>query len=86
MLFLIIRKKIDELMKDIASLRHDCMKIEKANEIEVLRAEVEKCWELEEKNWGQRSRTHWLKFGDVNSKFFHVVTVSRRQRNKVLKI
>lgn len=49
-------------------------------------AEIERVWDLEEKYWGQRDRLNWVKYGDRNSKFFHAVTVQRRQRNTVTKI
>lgn len=80
------KKKIDSLMKEISVLNEGSMSQEKAADVDRIKREIEKFWELEEKYWGQRSRSQWLKYGDLNSKFFHAVTVNRRQRNKVLRI
>ncbi|XP_058778740.1 uncharacterized protein LOC131652797 [Vicia villosa] len=38
----------------------------------------------EELMWHQRSRTKWLVDGDRNTKFYHMQTVSRRKRNRIL--
>ncbi|XP_043724222.1 uncharacterized protein LOC122671183 [Telopea speciosissima] len=42
--------------------------------------------EREEEMWRQKSRADWLKGGDRNSSFFHVTTLRRRHRNKILKL
>lgn len=41
---------------------------------------------LKKNTRGQRARLNWIKYGDQNSKFFHVVTVQRMQRNRIVKI
>lgn len=64
------KKKIDSLMREVTVCRQGGMTAEKAEELEILRSEIEKCWELEEKFWGQRARVQWLRFGDLNLKFF----------------
>ncbi|XP_062005939.1 uncharacterized protein LOC133723125 [Rosa rugosa] len=43
-------------------------------------------WLREEKYWHQRSRVKWLTSDDSNSRFFHLSTLHRRQRNRILKI
>lgn len=33
--------------------------------------------------WYQRACKDWLKFGDMNTKFFHLSTITCRKRNKI---
>lgn len=40
----------------------------------------------EELYWKQKSRIHWLKDGDRNTKFFHAITKQRRARNRITKL
>ncbi|KAK9951084.1 hypothetical protein M0R45_006545 [Rubus argutus] len=51
-----------------------------------LTKDIVELWGKEEAYWAQRSRINWLQKGDSNSKFFHLTTIQRRQRNKVLRI
>lgn len=51
-----------------------------------LSSSLAELWVQEERYWQQRSRVNWLKSGDSNTRFFHLSTVHRRQRNRILKI
>lgn len=46
--------------------------------------EFNKVLEQEESLWFQKSRCAWFQGGDRNTKFFHLSTVVRRRRNKVV--
>jgi hypothetical protein len=37
----------------------------------------------EEAYWKQRAKMHWLKEGDLNTKFFHISATARRRRKNV---
>lgn len=43
-------------------------------------------WEQEEKYWGQRARIKWLKYGDKNSRYCHLSTMYRRNKNRIMQI
>jgi hypothetical protein len=47
---------------------------------------LSKILKQEEDYWKQRSKTHWLKDGDSNTKFFHAVASARRKRNNISKL
>ncbi|KAK9924904.1 hypothetical protein M0R45_033245 [Rubus argutus] len=47
---------------------------------------LDSLWSIEEKIWHQKSRINWLQAGDKNTHFFHLTTLHRRQRNRILKI
>lgn len=38
---------------------------------------------LEEMKWQQRSSVHWLKLGDNNTKYFHVIASSKYKVNLI---
>jgi hypothetical protein len=40
----------------------------------------------EETLWCQKSRIHWLKEGDKNTRFFHNSLIQRRNRNRIVAI
>ncbi|XP_043698530.1 uncharacterized protein LOC122649300 [Telopea speciosissima] len=52
--------------------------------------ELEKLLDMElqreELLWQQKSRVQWLKEGDRNTKYFHISTIQRRSRSRVLKL
>jgi hypothetical protein len=40
----------------------------------------------EEAYWRQRAKMHWLKEGDLNTKFFHMTATSRQRKKKIEKL
>lgn len=59
--------------------------MQKPHEIECLSREIDEKWKIEEEFWGQCARLNWVKYEDKNSKFFHIVTMQRRQRKRITK-
>lgn len=51
-----------------------------------LRRELDEVLEQEELLWYQKSRVEWIKDGDRNTSFFHLSTVVRRWRNRIVSI
>lgn len=49
-------------------------------------AQLRRLYDQEELYWKQRSKQHWLKEGDRNTKFFHRYATSRRQKNRLNRI
>ncbi|XP_057760107.1 uncharacterized protein LOC130980442 [Arachis stenosperma] len=62
-----------EVMEDLSMRKKEKQLIEEFNNTLV----------QEELLWFQKSREQWVKFGDRNTKFFHVQTLVRRKHNKI---
>nr|XP_011465737.1 PREDICTED: uncharacterized protein LOC105351868 [Fragaria vesca subsp. vesca] len=79
------RRKINCNIEELQMIQANSIP-EKHDRARSLTDEIAQLWDNEEKYWAQRSRIKWLKTGDSNSRFFHLTTVHRRKRNKVLKL
>lgn len=53
---------------------------------EKLIRKLEDLWQKNAMFWHQRSRVKWLQMGDKNSRFFHLTTIQRRQRNQIVRL
>ncbi|KAM7254949.1 hypothetical protein ACFE04_020190 [Oxalis oulophora] len=51
-----------------------------------VRARYELLLEQESVKWKQRAKCFWLKYGDKNTKYFHMQATSRRKKNKVTEL
>ena len=56
---------------------------ETAEEIEVLRKEINEILVKQEVMRSQRSRALWMKCGDRNTKFFHATATQRQRKNRI---
>nr|GEW13357.1 reverse transcriptase [Tanacetum cinerariifolium] len=80
------RYKIENLTRDIKivqTLPHTPSNFYKQR---MLLQELETIWLREEMFCHQRSRVNWLKYGDCNSRFFHVYAIQRGQKNKISRL
>lgn len=80
------RKTINDLLAKFQDCFTGTWNEKRAKKARSLANEIDVIWDREEKYWAQRSRVKWLACGDKNSKFFHMTTIQRRQRNKVVKL
>ncbi|XP_043687745.1 uncharacterized protein LOC122638959 [Telopea speciosissima] len=76
-------KELKEELEQLQSLPMDRYSQDKKNAIIFA---LERELNREEIHWKQKSRIDWLKKGDRNPRFFHVLTLRRRYNNRVLKL
>ncbi|OMP06477.1 hypothetical protein CCACVL1_01552 [Corchorus capsularis] len=55
-------------------------------ELDKCNRDLDKLLHQEELLWRQRPKTHWLKVRDRNTRFFHAVASSRKQKKQILSI
>lgn len=56
---------------------------EQVHQEKILWNQIEAHRKQEEILWGQKSRIHWLKEGEKNTKFFHRTEIQRRMHNNI---
>ncbi|CAN1136858.1 Transposon TX1 uncharacterized 149 kDa protein [Linum perenne] len=52
----------------------------------IILGRLKDCWKQEEEFWSQRARVKWLSEGDWNTRFFHLSTIQRKQRNSIWRL
>lgn len=73
----VLKDRLSDIQKQLEmGFNPDCLMAEK----ELIR-KLEDLWQKDSMYWHQRSRIKWLQLGDKNSRFFHLSTIQRRQRN-----
>ncbi|KAF7146318.1 hypothetical protein RHSIM_Rhsim04G0150700 [Rhododendron simsii] len=78
----VTKDQLAEVQKQIESgFNEDYVALEK-----ILVRKLEDLWQKDSMYWHQRSRIKWLRMGDKNSRFFHLSTIQRRQRNQVMRL
>lgn len=80
------RHKISALMEELQLIKKCAVVGDPSRRQIEIKGELHQLWKNEELFWKQRSKVQWLKEGDANTRFFHLTTIQRRQRNRVLKI
>jgi hypothetical protein len=72
----VIKEEIEKVQAQDTSEEND----EKEKQ---LQWEYNKCLRREESLWRQKSRVRWLSTSDLNTEFFHIITLIRRRRNHI---
>ncbi|KAF7154187.1 hypothetical protein RHSIM_Rhsim01G0110800 [Rhododendron simsii] len=90
------KKNFEDLRLQIAVLKDHLEDIQKKSEVgfsperyieeKVVITKLADLWQKESMFWHQRSRVNWLRMGDRNTRFFHLTTIQRRQRNQIAKL
>ena len=79
-----IPKKIAEKRRVLNSITTIDQQNNRGAKINQLRKEINDLLDSEETIWRQRSKVHWYKEGDKNTKFFHARASERRKKNSIL--
>jgi hypothetical protein len=79
------KKEIMARLGGIQNSLHNGTRHEGLRELEnKLQKKLSEILKKEELMWFQRSRAKWLMYGDKNTRYYHLKTVSRRRRNNIV--
>ncbi|GKC53033.1 hypothetical protein Tco_1075778, partial [Tanacetum coccineum] len=77
------RKVIQELTNELRIVQSATPTADNNARQRLLQEKLEETWRKEEMFWHQRSKVNWIKFSDQNTRFFHLSTIHRSQRNAI---
>lgn len=80
-----LKKEINDCRKQLENLR---VQVDSSNILYFnnLRNRMNRLLIQEDAFWRQRAKTHWLRDGDLNTKFFHAAATSRKKVNKIISL
>lgn len=81
-----IPKRIKETQSTLGRLKQDIPNQDCINKIKHTETILDDLLKQEELWWAQRAKVHWLKEGDLNTKYFHHKASQRRRKNSIYKI
>ncbi|KAF7826560.1 reverse transcriptase [Senna tora] len=76
-------KEIIRLRKTLSDLLNDDDFEGRMDQVRCVKRKLADLKKQEEKFWESRSRVKWLRSGDKNTRFFHAVTMQRRNINRI---
>lgn len=74
------KNQVAELKEKLASIQAELLLVETKSEEQGLNDKSDKIWEQED----QQEKLNYLRFGNRNTKFFHLTAIQRRQRNQII--
>uniref|UniRef100_A0A803Q724 Reverse transcriptase domain-containing protein n=1 Tax=Cannabis sativa TaxID=3483 RepID=A0A803Q724_CANSA len=79
-----LKSRISDLQREIARIQDiPCSDQDNRFRLQCLQSQLDALLYKEEIYWRRRSRTHWLKAGDKNTKFFHRFASKRKKNNTI---
>lgn len=78
-----LSKKIKDTQENLLSLKSGVPNEARLACIKVEEKELDDLLAKEDIWWSQRAKVHWLKFGDLNTKYFHYKANQRRRKNTI---
>ncbi|CAN1167615.1 hypothetical protein LINPERHAP2_LOCUS27329 [Linum perenne] len=80
------KQRIDTLKRELELLLGLSLTEEVEHDIDKKQKELVGLWKADEDYWSSRSGVQWAKFGDRNTRFFHLLTIQRRGRNCITRL
>ena len=81
-----VKREIAEKKKLLKVAECEAAKGRQVDRFIKLKSEVVDLLRLDEKIWQQRSKEHWMIFGDRNSKYFRTKASQRFRRNRIMEL